>query len=170
MCKIILMIVFLATAGVAQVQNLNQSDVKTVTTIKNERINLAQSGKIVILDFFMTSCSHCQLHSPHLADISRRYSSDLKVISFAADGRANPAMLAEYIKAYRVTNPVVNMSNDIAMAFTPKVRDVPQMLIYNQQGVLVKTILGWREENKQVLENYIKALLPEPKPIRRARK
>lgn len=151
----------------AQVQNLKDSEIKTVTTIKSQAINLHQPGKVVVLDFFMTTCPHCQLHAPHMAEVARKYAGRLLVVSFAADGKAQPALLEHYIKQYGVTNPVVNLTNEMVANFLPKVRDVPQMLLYDQNGNLVKTILGWTEDNKQLLDNYLNTLLPKPKARRK---
>lgn len=157
--KTLLFLIALSLPLLAQPQNLQNCEIKVVTTNKNVEIKLYQPNKVTILDFFITTCPHCQQHSPHMGELARKYPHGLSVISFAADGKANPTKLSAYIQQYKVTNPVIPMTNEHLGTFLPSNRSVPQMLVYDRKGQLIKVLLGWDENTKKNIETLLQTLL-----------
>ena len=158
----------LSICAFGQPNNLRSIQTKIVPNVNPaypvKTVNLVQE-KVVILDFFVTTCSHCQEHAPHMAALTKKYGSKLLIVSFAADGSRDPNGLKTYLSKFGVINPVTNMTNDQLMELMGPNKDVPQMFIYHK-GLLQKQIVGWNAEQQTMLENWLKALIPEP-PKRR---
>lgn len=155
--------------ALAQPNNLRSIQTKVVPNLNPaypvKTINLVQE-KVVILDFFVTTCSHCQQHAPHMATLTKKYGSKLLIVSFAADGSRDPEGLKNYLSKFGVINPVTNMTNDQLMQLMGPNKDVPQMFIYSK-GILQKQIIGWNNEQQTLLENWLKSLLPQATKKRR---
>lgn len=64
-------------------------------------------GKVVLIDIMQTTCPHCQTLSGTIEKLQGRYGSRLQVLTVVVAQGESPTTVMNYIKTYRITNPVL---------------------------------------------------------------
>lgn len=64
-------------------------------------------GKVVLIDIMQTTCPHCQTLTGVLEKIKPRYGSRMQVLTVVVANGESPQTVGNYIKNYKVTNPVL---------------------------------------------------------------
>src|SRR5689334_16603728 len=74
-------------------------------------------GKVVLVEFFLTTCPHCQKLAPILQGVYNRFKGRVAVIGIAAFP-ATAQAAAEFAQTYKLTFPVVaDPANTAVTAF-----------------------------------------------------
>ena len=129
-------------------------------------------GKVVMLDFFLTTCPHCQDHAPHMAELYNKYRSrGLVVLGLSqdlqatGDQKAATSAVQDFIRKYKVTYPV-GFSNIEAIAYFTDShnRGVPQMVLFGPDGKMTLRRIGWSDEVGREFEAAIAAQLEKAGP------
>jgi len=95
-------------------------------------------GKVVVVQFLSTACSHCQAYSKMLTKLQGEYGSK----GFQALGGAfiesEPAQVSNYIKQFQVVFPVGSVPRDTVLSFMGfSIMDrlvVPQIALIDRKG------------------------------------
>jgi thiol-disulfide isomerase/thioredoxin len=111
-------------------------------------------GKVVMLDFFLTTCPHCQDHAPHVAELYNKYRGRGFVVlglaqDFQATGdlKAATAAVQDFMKKYKLTYPVGFTNIELLAYFTDSHnRGVPQMVLFGPDGRMTLRRIGWNDE------------------------
>ena len=145
----------------------------TIPMLDKKELKLSSlRGKVVMLDFFLTTCPHCQDHAPHVADLYNKYRSRGFVVlglsqDFQATGdqKAATAAVQDFIKKYKVTYPV-GFSNIEAIAYFTDShnRGVPQMVLFGPDGKMTLRRIGWNDEVGKEFDAAIAAQLEKAGP------
>ena len=86
----------------------------------------AESGKLILVDFFATWCGPCQMMTPIIEEIKEKYTKDDKVEVLTIDIDENPAIPAKF-----------------------SVMSVPSF-VYIKDGKAVDTVIGATTEDNLV--------------------
>ncbi len=129
-------------------------------------------GKVVMLDFFLTTCPHCQDHAPHVVELYNKYHNrGFVVLGLASDfqlsGDLKSASVAvqDFIRKYKLNYPVGHTSLESVAYFTDSHnRGVPQMVLFGPDGRMVLRHIGWDEKVGKEITNTIEAQLSKLAP------
>jgi thiol-disulfide isomerase/thioredoxin len=110
------------------------------------------AGKAVILDFWATYCVPCREEIPHLNQLQARYAGGLEIIGMHSGGDEDrpkiPAFMKETRIDYRLGFPDDEM---LELVFDSDTR-IPQTIVFDRQGRLLKRIVGFDESIKKELD------------------
>ena len=138
-------------------------------------------GKVVMLDFFLTTCPHCQDHAPHMVELYSKYRNRGFVVlglasdfQLSGDLKAASAAVVDFMKKYKLNYPVGHSSLEAVAYFTDSHnRGVPQMVLFGPDGKMVLRHIGWDEkvgkEINTAIEAQLSKLAPATAPARTAR-
>lgn len=129
-------------------------------------------GKVTLLDMFLSQCTHCQEHAPHVVEWNNTYRArGLNVVSIARDPEEQIASVRAYMAKAKINYPVAFYTN-MVIAYYADSHDhgVPQMVLFGADGKMVKRTIGWSEkvgeEMKQAIEEELKKAAPAPATVK----
>jgi len=113
------------------------------TTLQGEQLSLdGLKGKVVLVNFWATSCTTCMAEMPKLMEIHRKYTGKgFETLAVAMD--YDPA---EYVKTYVQKSGlpfkvILDSKGEIAKSFGG-IRLTPTSILIDKQGRVVQTYLG----------------------------
>jgi thiol-disulfide isomerase/thioredoxin len=124
------------------IENNQEISLKTTT---NEIITLKKtnsgfqypSNKILLLNFFTTSCVPCNAQFPHLNNLQEKYKNELKIISVLLEEKS-PEEIQSFIKDKKIDFDVTLDENNFRLSVTlGNITNIPHMLIYDKNGEYV---------------------------------
>ena len=124
------------------------------TTIQGERISLADlRGKVVLVDFWATSCAVCLMEMPEIAGIHRRLSAR----GLATIAVAMPYDRPDFVLHYAARNALpfavaLDPQGRVVQALGP-VRGTPTLILIDRAGRIVRRLEG--ESDLAALERLI---------------
>jgi peroxiredoxin len=152
------LIVIAALGAYFIVAQKSRAPALTLTTYQGEKLELnAERGKVLLVNFWATSCTTCIKEMPDLVATHRKYASQgYETIAIAMDYD-----VPNYIAAYAIKNalpfPVAHDSDGSAAKAFGGVRMTPTTFLIDKQGNIVKRYLG--EPDMAALHAEIEALL-----------
>ena len=133
----------------------------TLDSVTGESITLSDfKGKVVLLDFWATSCAPCIRSIPEIVRLREKYmDKGLVVLGISMDtaAQANDDQLKKFMATFNMKYHVMRDDGVVSEAYygdSPP--EIPTMYIINREGKIVKTITGF-EPGK--LEKIIEPLL-----------
>ncbi len=138
----LLVLTLLVALGLALMQK-NSVPNLTITTIKNEKIDLnAQKGKVLIVNFWATDCPGCIKEMPDLINTYNEYQPKglaLVAVSMAYDP---PQQLLNYVKVNALPFPVMHDSDNAMSDAFGKVNLTPTTFVIDKNGHIIRKIIG----------------------------
>ena len=115
----------------------------TFTTLEGQSIALSQlRGKIVVVNFWATSCPGCVKEIPELADLYRQYKDRGLEIIAVAMSYDPPNYVANFAKTRQVPFPIaLDVNGDHAREFG-NVQVTPTSFIIDKDGSVIEEKLG----------------------------
>lgn len=115
----------------------------TVTALNGQAINLSQTqGKVVLVDFWATSCPGCVEEMPLLVRTYERYKDKGVELVAVAMNYDKPAYVANFVTRYQLPFTVaIDTSGAAAKAFG-NVQLTPTSFIINRKGKIVAQKIG----------------------------
>jgi peroxiredoxin len=143
--KLLIPLVLLALLGalVYFVTDKNQAPDVKFTTITGQEIDMQDlRGKIVLVNFWATTCSGCIAEMPRLIETYNRYHKqgfELVAVAMAYDP---PSHVANYTKKNGLPFPVaLDLQGELAMAFND-VKLTPTAFVIDKEGRIVRNVVG----------------------------
>jgi thiol-disulfide isomerase/thioredoxin len=138
-------------------------DVVTTTAAGEPWCLKDQRGKVVIIDFWSTTCGPCATLLPFLRNIHERFADDPDVVMVGVSLDEDPQTVLAYCKEremrwLQLVEPGKRWENSFALAF--QVRMIPEVCLVDRQGNISALHLRpgtWRSEEALVRE--VEALL-----------
>ena len=124
---------------------------------QNKTIDLSKyRGKVVYLDFWASWCSPCKRSFPWMNQLQEQYSQDdLEIVAVNLDtSRKDAEDFLEEIPA----NFTVAFDDKGKTARVYKLKAMPSSFLIDKDGRLVYRSLGYRNEEKKVIEAKIRQL------------
>jgi peroxiredoxin len=129
----------------------------TLTDTNGERFSLADfKGKVVVLDLFATTCMPCVYEVPQLAEICRKYGSDVEVISIGSPSDTVDG-LRQFKSEYQMTWRVARDTDGVFEKYG--VEYIPTLVIIDRNGTMRHRYVGLTEAS--TLSSRIDPLLSE---------
>jgi peroxiredoxin len=132
----------------------------------NSLIHLADySGKVILINWWRTSCAWSQRESPKLVDLNNRYRGKGFVIVGISDDTADSVgQVAAYLKRYGITWPVgLNDQGEFMREIRPLGRgETPGNYLVSRSGKISYLGLDRGPEDWQKLEKAVAAAVAEP--------
>ncbi|HVF09262.1 MAG TPA: TlpA disulfide reductase family protein [Abditibacteriaceae bacterium] len=128
----------------------------TLTNLEGQPVQLAQlRGAPLLLNFYNSTCSWCQMEMPRLADVYRRQADvDVQVLGIVtADDEATAAAFA---KDKRLDFPSV-LDSEHQVCADYAVERVPTLVLVNAEGVVDCVYEGASEQLAGVVEQTMLA-------------
>lgn len=143
--KIIIPIVLLLLAGLLwfALQDKAQAPAVKFTTLSGQEIAMSDlRGKMVLVNFWATTCPGCIAEMPELIRTYQQYRNQGFEVVAVAMSYDPPAQVANYVEKNALPFPVaLDLNGEIALAFND-VKLTPTAFIINQQGHIVSNIVG----------------------------
>jgi len=124
------------------------------------------SGKVVILDFWSTTCGPCRRSLPALQTVYEKVKDggEVEIVSVSLDKgnrQQNPAdVVTRYMKKNTLSFPVIlDLQNALASAYT--VESIPTMVIIGPDGQVKHTAVGLYTTNHERLVQHIEQLIKQ---------
>jgi peroxiredoxin len=143
--KLLIPLVLLALIGalVFFVSNKNQAPDVKFTTLSGQEIRMQDlRGKIVLVNFWATTCPGCIQEMPELIETYNRYRDrgfEVVAVAMAYDP---PSQVANYTRKNDLPFPVaLDLQGEIAAAFND-VKLTPTAYVVDQQGRIVRNVVG----------------------------
>jgi len=138
----LLVLALLGTLTFAIMDKDNAPNV-TFTTITGKQITMEQlRGKVVLVNFWATSCPGCIAEMPKLVETYNRYHAsgfELVAVAMAYDP---PSNVANYVKKNALPFPVaLDPQGEMATAFND-VKLTPTAFVIDQRGRIVRNVVG----------------------------
>jgi cytochrome c biogenesis protein CcmG/thiol:disulfide interchange protein DsbE len=117
-------------------------------------------GQAVVLDFYATYCPPCLEEIPHLVKLQKRFGPQgLKVIGLNVGGEEDQAKVPEFVKRLDIQYQLGNPDWEFVDAFFGGNSAIPQTLVFDRQGRLVKHLTGYDNEIAAQLEEAVQTAL-----------
>lgn len=116
-------------------------------------------GKVVMLDFWSTSCGPCIMSFPHIEELHRKYAKE-SVAILGVNGDALPPVtqpsaatqpaarfepIARFLKAKKITYPqLMDVDSEISEAY--RVSGIPCVIMLDKAGVIRRIHMGYRAD------------------------
>jgi peroxiredoxin len=138
-------VVVLAIAGALAYALMGRSraPAATFTTLEGKSIALSQlHGKIVVVNFWATSCPGCVKEIPELAELYKQYNARGLEIIAVAMSYDPPNYVASFAKTRQVPFPVaLDVNGEHARAFG-NVQVTPTSFVIDKDGSVIEEKLG----------------------------
>ncbi|MBK6517730.1 MAG: TlpA family protein disulfide reductase [Polyangiaceae bacterium] len=134
----------------------------TLQSLEGRNISLSDylGKKVVLVDFWATTCQPCLVEMPHLVAMYEKYKDKgFIVLGVAGDGPETSANVSAEVHAKKISFPILLDEESSAMAkFSPK-KDMPFWVLIDKNGNIVKTKNGYDPGDEVTLAQEIEKLL-----------
>ena len=115
-------------------------------------------GKVVVLDFFSTTCLPCIYSIPELKKAKTKYSSDdLEIVSISVDLNDTEADIEHFYSDFGLSWKMV--SDTLGISIYYQLLTIPTFYVIDQDQYIYQAIFG--DDNFDELDGFILELLPE---------
>jgi thiol-disulfide isomerase/thioredoxin len=136
------------------------------TIENNQRAKLADyKGQVVVLDFYATWCEPCREETPHLVELQEQYHQQgLQVIGLNVGGADDHDEIPHYAKEFGIQYPLGLPDDELVESYLGNDDSIPQSLIFDRGGRLVKRFVGYNHDVGQEVERVVQvSLAGQPK-------
>lgn len=117
-------------------------------------------GQAVVLDFYATYCPPCLEEIPHLVKLQQRYGPQgLKVVGLNVGGEEDQAKVPEFVSRLGIQYQLGNPDRLFVDAFFGGNSAIPQTLVFDRRGQLVKHLTGYDQQIAAELEQAVQTAL-----------
>ena len=126
------------------------------TLTDNRRMKLSDyAGQVVVLDFWATYCAPCREAAPHLDALQRRFGTQgLQVIGLNAGGIDDYSKVQDFVEQLKI-NYTLGIPEPEMQSFYMSGGAIPQTLVFDRTGRLLKHFVGYDKTISAELESVI---------------
>ncbi|HTK73987.1 MAG TPA: TlpA disulfide reductase family protein, partial [Gemmataceae bacterium] len=126
-------------------------------TLDGQRFNLAEhKGRFVVLDFWATWCGPCMQSLPMIEEVVKEC-ADQDVRLFAVNMEEQPDQIKAVLERHKMKFPVV-LDRDGAVAARYAVTAIPQTVLIDREGKIVRLFVGGGKKTADALRAAIREL------------
>ena len=131
------------------------------TLASEQHVRLSDyQDKVMVLDFYATWCEPCRESIPHLVELQQRYGPQgLQVIGLNVGGPGDPERVPRFAREFHIPYQLGVPDSELADVYIGDEDAIPQTVVLDRQGRLVKHFVGYNESVDQELEEVIQRSL-----------
>jgi peroxiredoxin len=136
----------------------------TLPTLDGKNVSLSDySGKVVLLDFWSTTCDPCMTEMPHLVALYEKHkAAGFVVLAVSADGPETRAQVSSVAHDKGMTFPVLlDEETSVIARYNPK-KDMPFSALVDRSGNIVHKTSGYTPGDEAKLAAEVEKLLQAP--------
>jgi cytochrome c biogenesis protein CcmG/thiol:disulfide interchange protein DsbE len=119
-------------------------------------------NKVLILDFYATWCEPCRDSIPHLVRLQKRYGPrGLQVIGLNVGGPGDSEQVPAFAREFHIQYQLGVPDAELAVLYTGEDDAIPQTVVLDRQGHLVKRFVGYDVSVDQQLDEIVQNSLAE---------
>lgn len=128
----------------------------SLKTLKGEIVNLSDfKGKVVIIDFWATSCPPCRAEIPHFIILYEKYRDEsFQMLGVTLD--KDKTSVEDFAKEYNINYPLLIPDEKVLKDYGPIIY-IPTTFVISSDGYIYKKYVGYKPES--VFEQDLKTLL-----------
>jgi peroxiredoxin len=128
-----------------------------LAALSGKGVDVALTGKVVIVDFWATWCAPCRESMPELEKLYKKYAAQgLTVVGVSVD--KEPGVIKPFLEKLQVTFPIVHdAAHSIADKFAPP--RMPSSYVIDRKGVVRYVHGGYHPGDVAALEKELQELL-----------
>jgi thiol-disulfide isomerase/thioredoxin len=113
-------------------------------------------GKVLVLDFWATYCPPCIKEIPHLKELQAKYGEKgFQVIGLHVGGDEDKPRIPGYVERLKIDYPIAFPEDELIYSLLGDNSVIPQTLIFDTTGKLVKQFEGYDDRIKKDLDDAI---------------
>jgi cytochrome c biogenesis protein CcmG, thiol:disulfide interchange protein DsbE len=117
-------------------------------------------GKVLVLDFYATWCEPCRFETPHLVELQKKYGEQgLQIVGLNVGGEDDYDKVPAYAKEFKIQYPLGIPDDALLDTYLRGADAIPQSLVFDRGGRLIKHIVGYDNSVDAELEQAIKTSL-----------
>jgi thiol-disulfide isomerase/thioredoxin len=130
---------------------------QSFTLMDNQQAKLSDyEGKVVVLDFWATYCPPCLDEAPHLDALQRRYGAQgLQVIGLNVGGPDDRPEIPKFVERLNIKYALGFPEPEMTNLYMGSDSRIPQTVVFDRKGRILKHFVGYDETVKQELESTI---------------
>lgn len=154
-------------AGVTELKEGQRGPGLQLATLDGRRVTLADyAGKLVVVNFWATWCTPCEVEMPTLERLWQRFRPrGLVVLGVNVDRGAPRSLIEPYVRGKGLTFPVL-LDPDMAVAKAWRVTGLPATFLVRPSGEVAGMALGLREWDSREMVALLETLLPGAPPAK----
>ena len=131
------------------------------TLLDGRRVKMQDyAGRVVVLDFWATYCPPCREEIPHLIDLQRRYGAQgLDIVGLNVGGPDDRPKVSGFVRDYRIQYTLAYPDPELVNLYLGNNDTIPQTLVFDRKGQLVKHFIGYDQTLPAELEQAIQTSL-----------
>src|SRR5580700_7118268 len=109
-------------------------------------------GKVVVLEFMMTTCPHCAAFADILGEVNQKYAGRVEVISIANTNTDNPNTVKQYAAGHKVGYPILFDMGQMEYSYVLKPNvDNPYVYVIDANGY-IRSDYGYGLTTRDIFE------------------
>ena len=137
----------------------------SLETLDGKDVKLADmKGKVVLVDFWATWCSHCLKSLPHVQEMSRDKALAAKgLVVWAVNAREAPEKVTPFMQQnkYSFTVPM-DAGGDVMKSY--HVTGIPTTVVIGRDGTVKKAFVGYGPDSAEQIKAAVDQALAEGDP------
>jgi thiol-disulfide isomerase/thioredoxin len=135
------------------------------TLLDGSRVKMADyKGKVLVLDFWATYCPPCREEIPQLIELQRRFGPHgLSIVGLNVGGEDDRPKVPEFVRSYRIQYTLGYPDTELVNLYLGDNDVIPQTIVFDRQGRLVKHFVGYDKTLPAELEQAIQTALATEK-------
>lgn len=152
-------------AGVTEFKEGQRGPGFSLRSLEGKTVTLKDyEGKLVVVNFWATWCTPCEVEMPTLERLWQRYRDRGLVVVGVNVDRGGPRSLVEpYVRGKRLTFPIL-LDPEMRTAQAWRVTGLPATFVVKPGGEVAGVALGLREWDSKEMAGLLETLLPGASP------
>jgi thiol-disulfide isomerase/thioredoxin len=141
----------------SQATQLQDYEVKMLDAPAVKLSQITSQNKVLVFDFWATWCGPCRIEIPHLVELQREYKDKgVEVIGLSIENpQIHSDLVRNFAKEMNINYQVGFASDEMFNTFTAGSGSIPQTLIFDRNGKLVKHLRGIPRD-PSVIRNWLR--------------
>jgi peroxiredoxin len=133
----------------------------TLPSLDGKNVSLSDyKGKVVLIDFWSTTCDPCLVEMPHLVSMYEKYKGKgFVILAVSLDGPETRSQVSTVVHDKKMSFPVLlDEETSVVARYNPK-RDMPFSVLVDKSGNIVKKTSGYNPGDEEKLAAEVEKLL-----------
>jgi len=111
-------------------------------------------GKVVVLEFMLTTCPHCAAFSDILGEVNQKYAGRVQVISIVNVPTDNPNTVKQFVTGHKVSYPILMDMGQMEYSYVLKQSvDLPRVYVIDANGY-INSDYGYSLTTRDIFEGH----------------